>query len=114
MKTPDRRQAMSGAGDQLHLIDPPPFSPKYPPRSSLAYSALCALLSGHAIAQPAFTESTESWRLAAYVHYLKKKLGWPIDSIDIRCPTATNPHRIITQYVMPAWVIAEVGGPPRD
>lgn len=35
MKTPERRQASSGVGEQLHLIEPPPFSPTYPPRSSL-------------------------------------------------------------------------------
>jgi hypothetical protein len=112
MKTPDRRQAKSGAGDQLHLIEPPPFSPKYPPRSSLAHAALCTLLSGQAITHPAFSHSTESWRLAAYIHVLRQ-LDWPVETIEIVCPTTDNPGRVIAQYVMPAWVIAEVGGPPR-
>ena len=35
MKTPERRQASSGVGEQLHLIESRPFSPVWPKRSSL-------------------------------------------------------------------------------
>ena len=34
MRAPERRQASTGAGEQLTLIDPPPFCPTCPSRKS--------------------------------------------------------------------------------
>lgn len=108
MKTPDSRQASSGVvGEQLCLIDPPPFSPIYPTPSSLAGRALALFLKGRALTTPDFQEVTKSWRLAAYVGKLIHEYGWPVDSLDI--PFSDDPNRTISRYFMPAWVLREVG-----
>ena len=105
MNTPDRRQAMSGeVGEQLALIDPPPFSPQYPQQSSLAFAALKTLLSGKAITHPEFEDETRSWRLGAYVFTLRA-LGWPVITKEIHSPTPDAPDRVIARYSMPHWVI---------
>lgn len=108
MKNPDRRQAESGfVGEQLYLIDPPPFSPTYPNRSTLAGKALTLFLQGRAITTPDFQEVTRSWRLAAYAEQLINKHGWPIVAVEV--PFADDPRRSIARYSMPKWVIRELG-----
>jgi hypothetical protein len=109
MKTPERRQATSGVGKQLNLIEPPPFSPKWPKRSSLAGRALSALLRGERLKHPAFEARTGSWRLAEPVRKLRHDYGWPVETLEIPCPTADNPDRIIGEYLLPAWVVDSVG-----
>ena len=110
MKTPVRRQASSGVvGEQLNLIDPPPFSPKYPKRSSLAGEALSVLLKGRTLTHPEFEGMTGSWRLSEPVRALRHDYGWPVETIEIPAPTADRPDRIIARYVMPQWVLEEVG-----
>ena len=108
MKNPDRRQAESGfVGEQLYLIDPPPFSPGFPTQSSLTGTALKMLLQGRAITTLDFQKTTHSWRLAAYIEQLINKYGWPILTEEIRF--STDPRRVIASYSMPQWVILEIG-----
>jgi hypothetical protein len=108
MKTPDRRQACSGALEQLNLIDPPPFSPKWPKRSSLPHVALTALLSGKEWTHPDFEEVTGSWRLAEPIRKLRHHFGWPVLTIEIPSPTTDHPDRVIARYALPRWVIDEM------
>lgn len=58
MRTPDRRQAMSGAGEQLHLIESPPFSPKYPNSCTLSDVLIRASLQGKTPAHRNFEGQT--------------------------------------------------------
>ena len=110
MKTPERRQASSGVvGEQLHLIDPPPFSPTYPKRSTLAGEALSLLLSGRTLTHPEFEGITLSWRLSEPIRALRHDYGWPVETIEIPAPTDDRPDRVIANYVMPQWVLQEVG-----
>ena len=108
MKNPDSRQAESGfVGEQLHLIDPLPFSPKKPPASTLTETALVLLLQGRALTTPDFQELTRSWRLAAYVGFLIHRYGWPIESEEV--PYSDEPGRTIARYFMPEWVRQAAG-----
>lgn len=109
MKTPERRQASSGVGEQLYLIEPPPFSPIWSKRSSLPGRALAALLRGERLRHPRFEVMTGSWRLAEPVRKLRHQFGWPVQTIEIEAPTAENPTRVIGEYVLPQWVIDRVG-----
>jgi hypothetical protein len=97
MIAPERRQASTGAGEQLTLIDPPPFCPTYPKRGSLPWRALSMLLTGKLIDHGDFIESTESWRLAAAIHLLRKS-GWPVETIDLPSPSHHCPTRVIAIY----------------
>lgn len=110
MKTPDRRQADSGVvGDQLNLIDPPPFSPTFPKPSTLAGEALKLLLSGRQITHPDFQSITKSWRLSEPIRALRHDYGWPVETIEIPAPTSDRPERIIARYTLPEWVLHELG-----
>ena len=109
MKTPERRQAFSGVvGEQLTLIDPPPFSPQFPPASSLSHTALKLLLSGRPLTHPEFEDLTGSWRLGAYICTLRE-LCWPVQTNDIPSPSPDCPDRVIAEYLMPSWAINAVG-----
>lgn len=111
MKIPDRRQASTGiVGEQLALIDPPPFSPIWPKRSTLAGEALDKLLQGEAITHPDFEALTGSWRLSEPIRALRHDFGWPVETIDIPAPTEDRPERFIALYALPQWVIEEFGG----
>jgi len=97
MKAPERRQATSGAGEQLTLIDPPPFCPTLPRRGSLTDRALRMLAAGKLIDHLDFQSKTESWRLAAPICELRA-LGWPIETIEVPSPTEHCPSRAIALY----------------
>lgn len=110
MKTPERRQASSGVvGEQLCLIDPPPFSPIWPSPSSLAGKALALLLTGRTLTHPEFETITGSWRLSEPVRALRHDYGWPVDAIEITSPTNDRPDRVIAKYLLPHWVLEEMG-----
>lgn len=112
MKNPERRQATSGfVGEQLNLIDPPPFSPVIPPAASLTFKALKLLLSGRKITHPEFEAITGSWRLGAYIERLRK-LRWPVITHEIFSPTRSCADRVIALYALPQWVIDELEGKP--
>lgn len=106
MKTPERRQASSGAGEQLTFIDPPPFCPTYPKQGSLPWRALNTLLACKHIDHGEFIASTDSWRLAAAIHQLRKQ-GWPVETIDIQRPSRTCPTRVIARYQLSADCISQ-------
>jgi hypothetical protein len=97
VKAPERRQASSGAGEQLTLIDPPAFCPTLPKRGSLPHRALQVLASGKMIDHQDFENLTESWRLAAAIFTLRV-LGWCIETIEIPSPTEHCPQRVIALY----------------
>ena len=111
MKTPERRQAIPGVvGEQLCLIDPPPFSPIYPKATTLAGEALSLLLAGEALTHPEFEARTCSWRLSEPIRALRHDFGWPVRTIEIPAPTHERPDRYIAKYVLPHWVIETIGG----
>jgi len=107
MKTPERRQASTGAGEQLTLIDPPPFCPTLPKPGSLPHRALHMLASGKMIDHQDFEIFTESWRLAAAIFTLRA-LGWPVETVEISSPTEHCPHRVIALYKLDAHYAADV------
>ena len=111
MKTPERRQASSGVvGVQMTLIDPPPFSPKYPHRTTLAGEALALLLAGYPLTHPQFEGITNSWRLSEPIRALRHDFGWPVETIEIPAPTTERPDRYIAQYILPDWVREKLRG----
>jgi hypothetical protein len=55
------------------------------------------MMNGHMIDSPHFEDATQSWRLAAAIFTLRS-LGWPITTIDVPCPTAKMPNRVIARY----------------
>lgn len=97
-------------GRQGYLFEPPPFSPKYPKRSTLAGEALSRLLKGDTLTHPEFEEATCSWRLSEPIRALRHKYGWPVETIEIPAPTPDRPDRYIARYTLPPWVIEAVGG----
>ena len=108
-KAPDHANDQGACGQQLHLLPPPPFSPTYPNRSTLAGEALAILLNGGSITHPQFEGITASWRLSEPIRQLRRDHGWPVETIEIPAPTAERPDRYIAEYVLPDWVLAEVG-----
>lgn len=91
------------------LFEPPPFSPTYPRRATLAGEALALLLAGRAITHPDFEGVTQSWRLSEMIRALRHDYGWPVQTIEIPAPTAERPDRFIAKYIMPQWARQEVG-----
>ncbi len=105
-----RGAGAGGAGQQLSFLPQPEFSPTLPRSSTLAGRALAVLLAGRRLTHPQFQGMTGSWRLAEPIRALRHDFGWPVDTIEIPAPTTEHPDRIIGEYVMPEWVIREVGG----
>ena len=91
MKTPERRQASSGVvGEQLNLIDPPPFSPIWPSPSSLPGKALTLLLAGRTLTHPSSRTSREAGDcLSPFVPSVMTTAG------------RLRPSRLPAQQVMP-------------
>lgn len=109
-KAPDRANDPGARGQQMHLLPPPPFSPTYPNRSTLAGEALAMLLNGQSITHPDFLDSTASWRLSEPIRQLRHDHGWPVETNEIPAPTAERQDRYIAAYFLPRWVLEEVGG----
>jgi hypothetical protein len=101
----------SGRGVQLAFLPEPSFSPVWPSPSSLAGKALALLLTGRTLTHPEFEAITGSWRLSEPVRALRHDYGWPVDAIEITCPTDDRPDRTIAKYLLPSWVLKEVGAP---
>ncbi len=100
-KAPHNLPAAGALGEQLTLIDPPPFSPAWPTRNTLADRALKLFLDGRVFDHPDFLEGAGSWRLAAVVFQLRA-LGWPIETIEVPSPSVEHPGRTIALYKLPA------------
>ncbi len=100
-KAPHNLPAAGAMGEQLTLIDPPPFCPAWPKRNTLADRALKLFLDGRVFDHPDFLEGAGSWRLAAVVFQLRA-LGWPIATIDLPSPSEEFPGRTIALYKLPA------------
>ena len=93
-------------GEQLSFLPPPPFSPTWPTRGTLADKALGMLMDGRMIDHPDFENITQSWRLGAVVFTLRT-LGWPIETIEIPSPTEHSPNRVIALYHLPGKFTAQ-------
>jgi len=104
--SPERRQASTGAGEQLTLIDPPPFCLTYPKPGSLPSRALSMLLAGKSINHADFIDTTKSWRLAAAIFELRA-LSWPVETTEVASPTEHAPGRVIACYRLDAECIAQ-------
>ena len=89
--------ATQGNGEQLSFLPPPPFSPSWPPRGTLADKALGMFMDGAMLDHTDFENSTQSWRLGAVVFTLRT-LGWPIETIEVPSPTDQCPDRVIALY----------------
>lgn len=105
-KAPSPSQASGASGEQLSFLPPPPFSPTWPTRGTLADRALGMLMDGRLIDHPMFEEGTRSWRLGAVIFSLRA-LGWPIETLDVPSPTEQSPDRVIALYRLDAKHVAE-------
>lgn len=105
-EAPNNLPAAGALGEQLTLIDPPPFCPAWPKRNTLADRALKLFLDGRVFDHPDFIEGCGSWRLAAVVFQLRT-LGWPIDTIEVPSPSEEFPGRTIALYKLPARYAAQ-------
>jgi len=105
-KAPHNLPAAGALGEQLSFIDPPPFSPQWPTRGTLADKALGMFMDGRRIDHPDFEDATQSWRLGAVVFTLRT-LGWPIETIEILSPTEDCPERVIALYHLPSKYVAQ-------
>lgn len=114
-KAPAPTKTQGASGEQLSFLPPPPFSPTWPTRGTLADRALGMLMDGRKIDHTDFESSTQSWRLAAVIFTLRA-LGWPIETIEILSPTEECPDRVIALYHLPGKYVAEalaINGRPR-
>ena len=96
-KTPPPSKAFGVSSEQLSFLPPPPFSPIWPTKGTLADRALGLFMDGLSFDHPEFEARTQSWRLGAVVFQLRT-LGWPVETVEIPSPTAENPHRFIARY----------------
>ncbi len=96
-KAPAPSKVTGAHGEQLSFLPPPPFCPSWPTRGTLADRALGMLMDGRLIDHPEFENSTQSWRLGASIHLLRKS-GWPVETIDVPSPTEQSPDRTIALY----------------
>lgn len=62
-------------GEQLSFLPPPPFSPSWPTRNTLADRALGMFMNGDMLDHPDFESSTQSWRLGAVVFTLRARMA---------------------------------------
>jgi hypothetical protein len=99
MKNPANLGGSSGAGSAVQF-ELGTFSPKIPECSSNAVFALALLLADCTLTSPEFQSLTQSWRLAAYVHTLRRN-GWRVETVMIPALSPKRPFRKIARYVMP-------------
>ena len=86
------------AGEQLPLLPELEPMPQAPKRGTHPYRVLRMLAQGRALTHPDYIEAADSWRLAAYIGTLKKKLGWPVLVAEIPAPCEAAPNRHIAVY----------------
>jgi hypothetical protein len=87
---------------QMSFLPEPLYNPKYPPEASLTNKALRLMLTGARVTHPQFEALTGSWRLAGYIHTLKK-LEWPVHTEHISIPgnEEGDRNRSIVVYYLP-------------
>ncbi len=85
------------SGEQLTFLPPSQFCPTWPTKGTLADKALGLLLDGQQFDHPTFEQLTGSWRLSQPIAELRK-LGWPVETIEVPCPTELVPNRVIGLY----------------
>ena len=99
-KTRYRRQAYNGA-KQISFLPKPEFNPKIPRKNTLPWIALSIMLQGKKTTHRSFDDKTESWRLAAVIHKLRKDFGWVIEEEDVSQHTKKKPRRrTISRYFL--------------
>lgn len=84
-------------GEQLSFLPPPPFCPTWPTKGTLADAALRLLMDGRQFDHPTFEQLTGSWCARSPISELRK-LGWPVETIHLPCPTEWVPNRTIGLY----------------
>jgi hypothetical protein len=85
-------------GEQLPLLPELERLPQAPKPGTHPHRVLRLLAQGRALTHPDYIEATDSWRLAAYVGTLKKRLGWPVLVAEIPAPCEAAPNRHIAVY----------------
>ncbi len=105
-KTPAETNPNGVHGEQLSFLPPPPLCQSWPTKNTLADVALGLLMDGKHIDHTDFIDHTGSWRLGAVIFKLRA-LGWPVETIEIPCPTEQCPDRVIALYHLPAKYVAE-------
>lgn len=105
-KAPAPTKTQGASGEQLSFLPPPPFSPSWPTKGTLADRALGMFMDGQRLDHPDFEQRTQSWRLGAVVFTLRA-LGWPIETIEIPSPTAECPDRLIALYRLDGKYVAQ-------
>lgn len=87
---------------QLSFLPEPMYNPKYPPEASLTSKALRLMLEGNRLTHPQFEALTGSWRLAGYIHTLKR-LDWPVQTEHLTIPgnEEGDRNRSIVVYYLP-------------
>lgn len=100
---------------QISFLPEPLYNPKYPPEASLTSKALRSMLGGAKISHPTFEALTGSWRLAGYIHSLKK-LGWPVKTEHISIPSHEEGDRgrSIVVYYLPDDLLDFIRGVQKD
>ena len=104
-KTRYSRQALNGS-KQMSFLPEPDFNPKIPRKNTLPWIALSIMLQGKKTTHRSFDDKTESWRLAAVIHKLRKDFGWVIEEEDVNQYTKKKPRRrTISRYFLTPNVI---------
>ena len=100
-KEPEKSGSVKRA-KQLSFLPEPQYNPKYPPQASLTNKALRLMLNGSRLTHPQFEALTGSWRLAGYIHTLKK-LEWPVHTEHVSIPgnEEGDRNRSIVVYFLP-------------
>ena len=85
-------------GEQLPLLPELEPLPQAPKPGTHPHRVLRMLAQGRSLTHPDYIAATDSWRLAAYIGTLKKKLGWPVLVSEIPAPCEAAPNRYIAAY----------------
>lgn len=109
-----RQQAHNGSHQcrQISFLPELDFNPIYPLTGTLVYKCLALLLKGQILNHLDFQRATGSWRLAAYIHELKK-LGWPICSYEIT-QLVDSSLRFISVYYFESEMLTIILGEPHN
>jgi hypothetical protein len=85
-------------GEQLPLLPELEVLPQAPKPGTHPHRVLRLLAQGRSLDHRQYIAATDSWRLAAYIGTLKKKLGWPVLVSEVAAPCEAAPNRYIASY----------------